>query len=335
MGVWKVSADTMAGGRFVISPLAETLASLIVLAKAVTANPGEHAWLNAHLPAYRALLEQDSVTARLVVAALGTRRWIADFITPPPSDRRPGEEETPVFADELAVVRATAPDQAIADLRVALGGPLPDDLNRSDLAERMAEMLDWVWTQTVLPYWERRRRILEADILARTSRLSQGGWAAALNEMRQGMGWLGDGTLQINVHDYPPKDISGGKLFFVPITPQVGGWVSWAEPYRYAIVYPCTAPLADAGHRPVPEAMARLLGPARAAVLVLLETPMSTTQVVAVTGQKLGSVGRHLKVLLDAGLVHRYRVGRSVLYQRTVSGDILLGAEGWTPSAGQ
>jgi len=309
----------MAAGRFVISPLAETVASLIVLAKAVSAHPGEHAWLNAHLPAYRARLEQDPITARLVLAALGPRRWMADFITPAPDG-----EETPDFAGELAVVRATPPAQAAADVRVALGGTLPDDLDRSDLAERMAEVLGWVWTQTVLPYWERRRRILEADILARTSRLSQGGWAAALNEMRSGMRWLGDGTLQINVYDYPPQDISAGRLFFVPVTSQSAGWAASAGPIRYAIVYPCTAPLADAGHQRVPAAIARLLGPARARVLVLLETPMSTTQIVALTGQKLGSVGRHLKVLHDAGLVHRYRVGRSVLYHRTRRGDGLL-----------
>ncbi len=317
--MWKVSADTMAAGRFVISPLSETVASLIVLAKAVTTHPGEHAWLTAHLPAYRARLEQYPITARLVVAALGPRRWIADFITPAPDG-----EETPVFASELAVVRATPPAQAAADVRVALGGSLPDELDRSDLAERMAEVLDWVWTQTVLPYWERRRRILEADILARTTRLSQGGWAAALNEMRSGMRWLGDGTLQINVYDYPPQDLSGGQLFFVPVTSQSVGWAASAGPIRYAIVYPCMAPLADAGNQWVPEAIARLLGPARATVLVLLDTPMSTTQIVALTGQKLGSVGRHLKVLHDAGLVHRYRVGRSVLYHRTPRGDGLL-----------
>lgn len=319
MGVWKVSADTMAAGRFVISPLAETVASLIVLVRAATSNPGEHEWLNAHLPAYQARLERDPVTARLVVAALAPRRWIADFITP-----APGGQETPGFAGELAEVRATPPEQAAADLSVALGGPVPDELDRSDLAERMTELLDWVWTQTVLPYWERRRRILEADILARTSRLSQGGWAAALNEMRSGMRWLGDGTLQINVYDYPPQDLSAGQLFFVPVTPQSVGWAASAGPIRYAIVYPCAAPLADTGHQRVPEAIARLLGPARARVLVLLETPMSTTQIVALTGQKLGSVGRHLKVLHDAGLVHRYRVGRSVLYHRTPRGDGLL-----------
>lgn len=54
---------------------------------------------------------------------------------------------------------------------------------------------------------------------------------------------------------------------------------------------------------------------------------MSTTQLTAVTGQGLGSVGRHLKVLLDAGLVDRRRAGRSVLYARTTAGDVLTEAQ--------
>ena len=42
------------------------------------------------------------------------------------------------------------------------------------------------------------------------------------------------------------------------------------------------------------------------------------------TGQGLGSVGRHLKVLLDARLIQRRRAGRSVLYYRTAIGETLL-----------
>ncbi|MDF3148744.1 winged helix-turn-helix domain-containing protein, partial [Streptomyces sp. T21Q-yed] len=63
-------------------------------------------------------------------------------------------------------------------------------------------------------------------------------------------------------------------------------------------------------------------------VLVLLDSPVSTTQLVAVTGQGLGSVGRHLRVLLDAGLVERRRAGRSVLYSRTAAGEVLVKAAG-------
>jgi len=320
MGWWQVNADTLAGSRFVISPLAEATASLIALERGTAAHPGERAWLHAHQPAYRERLAGDPVTALLVRAALG-RHWIADFFTIAPT----GEGE-PTLGEELARIRERSPEAARTDLTVSLGGPLPASLHRSDLPERAADLLEWVWTQTVLPDWPRRRRIMEADIVARTRQLSQGGWAAALSDMRPGMRWLGEGRLQINAHNYPPRKIAGAQLLFVPVTPGQG-WVSWDMPYRYAVMYPCSGVLAQVDPVPVPEALGVLLGPARAGVLVLLGTPKSTTQLVALTGQGLGSVGRHLKVLLDAHLVQRRRAGRSVLYYRTAAGESLLEAQ--------
>jgi DNA-binding transcriptional ArsR family regulator len=256
----------------------------------------------------------------LIRAALG-RNWIADFLTPTPT----GEGEQ-AFVNELARIRETPAEAVRADLTVSLSGPLPARLRRSDLAERAADLLEWVWTESVLPYWPRRRRIAEADVIARTAQLSQGGWVAALDDMRPGMRWLGQSRLQINAHDYPPREISGAQLLFVPVTPR-HGWVSWEAPHRYAVTYPCSGVLAESDQAPVPETLAALLGPARAGVLVRLDTPKSTTQLVALTGQALGSVGRHLKVLLDAGLVRRRRAGRSVLYYRTAAGEVLVGAQ--------
>ena len=320
MGWWQVTADTLAESRFVISPLAEATASLIALERGTAAHPGERIWLDAHQPAYRKRLARDPITALLVRAALG-RHWIADFFTITPA----GEGE-PDLGEELTRIRERLPEVARTDLTMSLDGPLPARLRRSDLPERAADLLDWVWTETVLPYWPRRRRIMEADIVARTRQLSQGGWAAALADMRPGMRWLGEGRLQINAHNYPPRKIAGAQLLFVPVTPGQG-WVSWDLPHRYAVMYPCSGVLAQADPAPVPEALGALLGPARAGVLVLLETPKSTTQLVALTGQRLGSVGRHLKVLLDARLAQRRRAGRSVLYYRTAAGDTLLEAQ--------
>ncbi|MFF0863579.1 ArsR/SmtB family transcription factor [Nonomuraea sp. NPDC003560] len=320
MGFWQVDADTLADGRFVLSPLAETIAALKTLDRAVAAHPGEDAWLAAHLPAYRAGQAADPVTALLVRAALG-RTWNATFLTPTPE----GEGEA-AFEEEVASVRDTPPEQARADLVESLGGPVPAVLRRDDLPARMAARLEWVWRETVLPAWPRRRRIIEADVTARAARLGRGGWAAALDGMRPGLRWLGDGRLQINAYDHPPRDLAGARLMFVPVTPRQG-WVSWHGSRRCAIVYPCSGPLADVGPPPAPQALGRLLGGARAGVLVLLDTPKSTTQLVALTGQGLGSVGRHLKVLLDAGLVGRVRAGRSVLYGRTPVGEDLVRAQ--------
>jgi hypothetical protein len=52
MGWWQVSTDTLAGSRFVISPLAETTASLLALERGTAAHPGERQWLDTHRAAY-------------------------------------------------------------------------------------------------------------------------------------------------------------------------------------------------------------------------------------------------------------------------------------------
>lgn len=322
MGWWQIGADSLARSRFVISPLAETVAALKTLHAAAGAHPGERAWLAAHLPAYRARLTAEPLDALLVRAALGPT-WNADFLTPTPL----GEGEQG-FEEELTAVRDSEPGDAVPQLEVAIGGPVPEPLRSArDLPHRMAGVLEWVWRETVLPDWPRRRRILEADVVARTAQLGQGGWVAALDGLCPGrMRWLGDGRLQVNPRAYPPRWVDGGRLMFVPVTPDKG-WVSWEGTERSAIVYACSGTLADTAGPAVPEALGALLGAARAGVLVRLEAPKSTSQLVALTGQGLGSVGRHLKVLLEAGLVRRRRAGRSVLYDWTEAGAVLVRAQ--------
>ena len=319
MGWWQVNADTLAAGRFVVSELSETTATLQALERGAATNPAERVWFDAHRPAYLERLAGDPVTAQLVRTGLGGH-WNADFLTPTPAGGT-------TFAHDLARVRETSPDRARADLEVSEGGPLPAVLHHPDLPQKAADLLAWVWEQIVLPDWPRRRRIIEADIVARAGQLTQGGWAAALEAMNPGMRWLGGSRLQVNPRAYPPRELDGVRLVFVPVTPRQG-WVSWeAAVQRYAVVYACSGTLSDVDRPVVPDSLGRLLGPARAGVLVLLDRPRSTTELVTLTGQGLGSVGRHLKVLLDAGLAGRRRSGRSVLYFRTEAGEVLLRAQ--------
>ncbi|WP_395364948.1 ArsR/SmtB family transcription factor [Streptomyces sp. YH02] len=326
MGWWQIGTDSLAGSRFVVSPLAEAIAALKTLHAAAGghgsgAHPGERAWLTAHLTPYRSRLAAEPLDALLVRTAIGPT-WNADFLTPTPTGDRARS-----FEEEVAAVREAEPADAIPQLEVAVGGPVPEPLrSATELPRRMAEVLEWVWRETVLPDWPRRRRVLEADVVARTARLARDGWAAALDELNPGRTrWLGEGRLQVNTRTYPPRSVDGGRLLFVPVTPGTG-WVSWEGTERFAVVYPCAGVLAD--HRgPAPQALGALLGAARAGVLVRLETPKSTSQLVALTGQGLGSVGRHLKVLLDAGLVRKGRSGRSVLYEWTEAGAVLVRAQ--------
>jgi DNA-binding transcriptional ArsR family regulator len=333
VGIWVVGADVLASSRFAVSPLAETIATLMALAGL---EPAAGQVRDAfRRDAFRRRLAGDAVGAALVAAAFQPT-WTADFITTPP---RPGDR---TFRDELRRVRETPVETARADLRHALSmrfaghdgtrrggaarGGLPAELEGPEVVQRAADLLEWVWVNVVRPDWGRRRAVLEADIVARTQRLSSGGWAAALEGISPGMRWLGDGQLRINAYDYPPRDLSGAQLCFVPATSS-GGRFDWDEDGYHSVVYPCAGLLAEAGQPVTPSALGALLGPVRARVLMQLETPKSTTQLVAVTGYTLGTIGGHLKVLLASGLVRRRRSGRSVLYYRSATGDQLVAVQ--------
>jgi DNA-binding transcriptional ArsR family regulator len=333
MGNWIIGADVLARSRFAISPLAETVGTMLALA-GWDDGLVQQAQARPRRDAYRQRVEADPVTAALIDSAFQAT-YTADFITTPPF---PGDH---TIHDELRRVRDVPDDIVLADLRFCLGRPLPSALGGSGapgglgtpgLGARAADLLEWVWVHAVRPDWPRRRALLEADIVARTQRLSSGGWAAALDGMLPGMRWLGDGQLRINAYDNPPRDLRDAQLSFVPTTAS-GGRVDWDEPDHYSIVYPCQGLLAGTGEAAAPEPLAALIGAGRARILILLAAPASTTQLVAVTGYGLGSVGGHLRVLLDAGLVRRRRSGRSVLYYRTPAGDQLVAAQPVSPPA--
>jgi DNA-binding transcriptional ArsR family regulator len=328
MGSWVVSADLLARSRFVISPLAETVAALTVVSRTdVPGIPWQAAFRARHRAAYRAMLAADEVRGAIVTHAWRPRRgrqagWIADFLGLPPLGRDAS------FEDELAQLAAWDDDRIREEIRQLTGAPLPAALLAAGagggavLRDAVAGILRWVWTTTLLPEWPRRRRVLEADIVARTSRLASHGWADVFTTLGPRTRWLGDGQLQINAYDLPSRDLSGAReLSFVPVH-GTGSWAAWELPHRFALVYPVAGALAPVG-RARRSGLDRLIGANRAQILRLLSEPHSTTQLTALTGLPPGSVGNHLRVLLDAGAVLRRRSGREVLYWRTPLGDSL------------
>ena len=312
MGDWVIGIDELAQSRFQRSAMIETASALATLAGQRPAL-GLERWADTHRAAYQARVVNDPFATALVKAALQPR-WTAGIIVIPP------QRSDQTFDDELQHVRELPLDQAREGL--STNGRLPPPLQTRDLARRAADLLEWVWTHTLRSDWPRRERLFEADTVSRTQRLAVGGWAAATTGMRGDMRWLGDGRLRVNAHNYPPRTITNAELMFIPCTtPPVS--VTWAEPHRYAIIYPCAGILADTLTPSQSRALTRLIGPRRARILDQLTEPRSTSQLVALTGYSLGSVGDHLKILLEAELVQRRRSGRSVLYYRTPLGDSL------------
>ena len=316
MGEFIVDADVLARTRFGTSQLTESLAGLVIL-RSPDVRPWHRGWYDTHAAAFRARLADDPVGRALLAHAFGSS-WTADFLTVPPTAPDQALEE------ELVYLQSLDDDRIRADLRF-VSGNLPAELTATALATTAADLLRWVWDQTIAHEWDRRLRVLRADVISRTARLSSEGWSGALDGIAPGVRWLANGRLQVNAHPYPPRDIRGRDLLLIAAHSR-GSWVSWRLPDTFAVVYPVTGVFAS-GPAPMPEALARLVGRNRARILTALAAPTSTSALAASTGLPLGSVGGHLRVLLDAGLLERRRSGREVLYWRSASGESLAAAD--------
>ena len=324
MGTWQVPADLLAGARFTVSPKAEVVTALSALLR--PRDPAERAFHAAHQVAFEAMLASFPLRRDVLACSFRPRRgrrpgWTASYLdSPPPAPGAP-------FAAELAAVAGIPGEALRADLRETMLTALPAHLMSANLTEAAAGLLEWVWTHTVATDWPRRERLLRADIVARTGQLATHGWAAVLRDLGRGREWAGDGHLRINGYELPSRKLPpSAQLYFIPVTSH-DSWVGWNEPASYAIYYPVTGRLAPADARRR-GGLDRLLGTNRATLLRLLAQPGGTTHLAAHTGLPIGSVGNHLRVLLDAGLVARRRSGRHVLYWRTPLGDALIAADG-------
>ena len=317
MGEFIVDADVIARTRFGTSQLTESLAGLAIL-RAPDVRPWHRDWYDAHVSAFRARLAEDPVGAALLRHAFGAS-WTADFLTVPPS------APDLVLDDELAYLESLDDDRIRADLEF-VAGPLPEVFTATGLASTAAELLRWVWRQTIRDEWERRSRVLRADVVSRTGRLSSEGWSGALDGLAPGVRWLANGRLQVNAHPYPPRDIRGRDLMLIAAHSR-GSSLSWHLPDRFALVYPVMGVFAD-GPSPLPEPLVRLLGRTRSRILTRLGSPAGTSTLAAELELPVGSVGGHLRVLLDAGLLERRRAGREVLYRWSDAGSDLVSASG-------
>lgn len=323
----EVGPDDLAASRFAVAPLVMLEHLLRKLDQRHSRTPAAGAvrasrWARRYAPA------RDDLDAR-VLRALRPQGWGVDFTAPPPA----GTSRTP--AEDVAAVRATPPALARRQIRRALEltGTVDRDvravLTRRDAGSRVADALERTWQLLVAPDWPHLLAIAERDILHRAEQLVRVGWSGALEGLHPSLGWQDGAIVRRGAPDRTLL-LDGRGLMFVPSVFVHPGLAVYDEPpWQPAVIYPArgSAALWEQG-RPTPAALGRLLGPARADLLLRLATPASTTQLVRSTGYALGAVGDHLRVLREAGLVTRARAGRSVVYRRTPIGDaVAAGAE--------
>ncbi|MGW5692583.1 DUF5937 family protein [Streptomyces asiaticus] len=317
--------DDLLRCRFAISPLCQTHEAVRTLRR--TERHGYHLpWLRR---VREALAGLDLSELWLLMPVRG---YTPDFLGPPP------EVPYAPFEDELARMRATDPAAARRELALSLectpgaagsarGRAMLEDPARA--VQRLAEVTEAAWRALVEPDWPRLRALLEADIAYRSRQLAEGGLERLFADLRPALRWA-DSTLTIRNSVVPAQtqDLDGRGVLLMPsvfVWPDViSGFV---PPWQPTVIYPARG-VGGLWREPdavTADALVRLLGASRAAILAGLEEPASTTALAARHRLAPSSVSAHLAVLRGAGLLSSRRQGHQVLYERTPLGMALVG----------
>ncbi|CCK32711.1 transcriptional regulator, ArsR family [Streptomyces davaonensis JCM 4913] len=319
-----LGTDDLTRCRFAISPLCQTHEALRLLRR-----PARHGYHRGWLRRVgRTVAGLDLSPLWLFMQPPG--RYTPDFLGPPPP------EPYPAIEDELARMRATDPSLAHAEMVRSLAGTpglAASAEGRAALDDpaatvrRLADLTERAWHALLAPDWARHRAVLEADIAHRSRQAADGGLDALLTGLHPGIGWAGH-TLTLRMSgDHADAQRADGRG--VLLMPSVFVWPDvvsgFARPWQPTVIYPARGMgrLHDTAPPDPPQALARLLGHQRAAVLTGLAVPASTTELAARHGLAPSTVSAHLAVLREAGLLTSRREGHYVLYGRTELGDSL------------
>lgn len=332
----ELDEPTLARTRIATSPLWEVLTSLYLLER----NPGEVPWPYTDWArhARRVLADRPETAPVRVLAA----NWhLPDFLCPiPPSP-------APTLAEQLAVLRAT-PAEVIAAQLPRYHGPagLPEWLrpfvdDRHTALHRLADGIQAYWDAAIAPWWPAMRAALDEEVLHRARALAADGPDALLADLHERVRWERP-VLTLRKPVEQSFRAVDQRLLLIPLIFSRGALsCSTDHPEIVAVSYQArgAALLAESGPAPAATAgdrLAVLVGRGRAQVLRALTRPATTAGLAATLGLAPSTVSEHLTALVAAGVVHRRRVGRRVLYGLEPAGTALvtlIGADPATASA--
>jgi DNA-binding transcriptional ArsR family regulator len=322
-----------------ISPLAELLGTLMMATRRGGTFTGSRLGPVEQrvLTAFEHWRDADPVRAGFANLVSHTK-YLPDFvgIAPPTHGTASLEEELGTLAD-------LGRDQVREQLRAAAEQTWKvQDLgwmDTPDLAPRIRSALAEAWDLVIAPDWDRRRTVLHREIAYRSALVAEHGWAGALADMGRNVSWENPGILLLAPR-VTGTTVVAEHLCFVPITQTDGVWTC-DGPVGTGLVYGARGVRAG-GSENVRDgaadggtgaggagtmssgALGRLLGNGRSSILLALDLPATPSQLHGDLDLALGTVGGHLRVLADAGLVVSARLGREVYYRRRRLGEDLV-----------
>ncbi|MFB4264494.1 DUF5937 family protein [Nonomuraea sp. GTA35] len=312
---WALRPEDVARIRFAFSPMWELVASLRTLQQ--PARQSIHLpWLKAVRPRLAGLDLSE------LFALVPPSGYLADFITPPP------DTPMPDFAAELDRVRRTDPALAREEA-LKVRGTDPAVIQRFVAdpeagVSRVADALEAYWEGCFAEFWPRVYALLERDVLRRSRQLAQGGARELFAALDPAVKWTGE-LLLVDRPWCASGGLHGDGLVLVPSAFYWPAVAVMTAPYQSMLVYPVqgVGTLWEQGPPPAPGALAALIGRSRAAILLALAEPATTSALAVRMSLTPGAVSQHLGVLSGGGLAVGMRIGKQVVYRRTLAGDIL------------
>ncbi|WP_370413029.1 ArsR family transcriptional regulator [Streptomyces fradiae] len=239
--------------------------------------------------------------------------------------------------DAFDRIRATRSETVRAELeRVYGAGPAPRwirGLHAGEAASwRAVRRAQRAAYETVLaPVWPLVQD-LHRDAFARHAlTVAEHGLTAALQSLAPGTRF--DGTVWEWPAAAPDRDIhpAGRGLLLLPTFHHpTGPLLHDLPPHPVVLTYPSSPALPPP--TPQPEAhedpLAAALGRTRAALLRLLTTPLTTTELARALHISNATASTHAAALRSAALLTTTRTGRSVTHARTPLADLVMGARG-------
>ncbi|MFC7532072.1 ArsR/SmtB family transcription factor [Actinoplanes sp. GCM10030250] len=320
----EIDEPTLARTRIAISPLTEAVCSLYLLHRNPVAPWPYDSWAEQA----RRVLRTDPATEP-VSLYFRLPSTSPDFLNPIP--------DTPVstIGEQLDRLRATPAETIEEQLdKHHPDGDVPPFLrpfreDRRAALDRLADGLQAYWDGAIAPHWPAMRAALDEEVLLRARALAADGPDALLARLHDRIRWERPVLTLVKPLEHT-FDAVNQRLLLVPLIFSRGALIcSTDHPEIVMVTYQCrgsallasTPAPATAGDS---DRLAILVGRGRASVLRALTTPATTTALSVALGLAPSTVSEHLTGLLAAGVIHRRRAGRRVLYGLEPAGTALV-----------
>ena len=314
---------TLARTRIAISPLNELVVGLYLLQR----NP-EVPWpYRTWAERAREILRTDRAIEPVhLYFKLGSSS--PDLFSPIPPGPLPG------IGDELAVLRDTPAELVEEQFAKHYPGGEPEFLRpfRTDRAAAFARLADGLaayWDAALGPSWPAMRAALDEEVLLRARALAADGPDALLADLHERIRWERPVLTLVKPLEQSFEAVDQ-RLLLVPLIFSRGALsCSSDHPEVVMVTYQSrgSAVLAEGPVQPPAgpdDRLAILIGRGRATVLRALVTPATTTGLATALGLAPSTVSEHLSGLQAAGVVHRRRAGRRVVYGLEPAGVALV-----------